>query len=77
MKAANAKMEFIAYPDAVHSFTRPSARSDNSKRYAYTQKPTRNPGKPCKHSSRDYLKNKEQCWKEEGENTMDTADEHR
>ena len=35
MDKANAKYEFIAYPGAVHSFTRPDAGDDNSKGAAY------------------------------------------
>lgn len=38
MKAANAKMEFISYPNAVHSFTKPAAGNDNSKGSAYNEK---------------------------------------
>ena len=35
MEKANVKYEFIAYPGAVHSFTRPDAGNDNSKGAAY------------------------------------------
>jgi len=35
MKKANVKMEFVAYPGSVHSFTNPAAGSDNSKGAAY------------------------------------------
>jgi dienelactone hydrolase len=35
MEKAGAKYEFIAYPGAVHSFTRPDAGNDNSKGVAY------------------------------------------
>jgi dienelactone hydrolase len=37
MKAAGAKMEFIAYPGAVHSFTKPEAGNDPSKGQAYNE----------------------------------------
>jgi dienelactone hydrolase len=35
MKKANVKMDFVAYPGSVHSFTNPAAGSDNSKGAAY------------------------------------------
>ena len=35
MEKAKVKMEFIAYPGAVHAFTKPEAGSDNSKGAAY------------------------------------------
>jgi dienelactone hydrolase len=35
MKNAPASLEFIAYPDAVHSFTNPAAGNDKSKGFAY------------------------------------------
>lgn len=38
MKNAKAKMEFVAYPGAVHSFTDPAAGNDNSKGAAYNKK---------------------------------------
>jgi dienelactone hydrolase len=37
MADANVKYEFVAYPGAVHSFTRPDAGSDNSKGAAYNE----------------------------------------
>jgi len=37
MDKANAKYQFIAYPGAVHSFTRPDAGNDNSKGAAYNE----------------------------------------
>jgi dienelactone hydrolase len=37
MDKAHAKYEFIAYPGAVHSFTRPDAGNDNSKGAAYNE----------------------------------------
>lgn len=37
MKAADAKMEFIAYPGAVHAFTQTGAGNDNSKGAAYNK----------------------------------------
>lgn len=37
MKKADAKMEFIAYPGAVHSFTRATAGNDPSKGNAYNE----------------------------------------
>jgi len=37
MDQAHAKYEFIAYPGAVHSFTRPDAGNDNSKGAAYNE----------------------------------------
>jgi dienelactone hydrolase len=37
MDKAKAKYEFIAYPGAVHSFTRPDAGNDNSKGFAYNE----------------------------------------
>lgn len=38
MKKAGVKLEFIAYPNAVHSFTIPLAGNDNSKGAAYNAK---------------------------------------
>jgi dienelactone hydrolase len=35
MKNAGVKMEFVAYPGSVHSFTNPAAGNDNSKGAAY------------------------------------------
>jgi len=37
MKKSDAKMEFIAYPGAVHSFTKPEAGNDPSKGQAYNE----------------------------------------
>ena len=37
MADAKVKYEFVAYPGAVHSFTRPDAGSDNSKGAAYNE----------------------------------------
>ncbi len=37
MADAGVKYEFVAYPGAVHSFTRPDAGSDNSKGAAYNE----------------------------------------
>ncbi|MGB8169298.1 MAG: dienelactone hydrolase family protein [Chthoniobacteraceae bacterium] len=37
MEDAKVKYEFVAYPGAVHSFTRPDAGSDNSKGAAYNE----------------------------------------
>ncbi len=37
MKKAGAKMQFIAYPGAVHSFTKPEAGNDPSKGQAYNE----------------------------------------
>src|SRR3954462_4311524 len=37
MAKANVKYEFVAYPGAVHSFTRPDAGNDNSKGAAYNE----------------------------------------
>jgi dienelactone hydrolase len=38
MDDAGVKYQFIAYPGAVHAFTRPDAGSDNSKGAAYNEK---------------------------------------
>lgn len=38
MKKADVKLEFIAYPGAVHSFTKPEAGNDPSKGVAYQEK---------------------------------------
>jgi dienelactone hydrolase len=37
MEKAHVKYEFVAYPGAVHSFTRPDAGNDNSKGAAYNE----------------------------------------
>ncbi len=37
MKEADAKMEFVAYPGAVHAFTQKDAGNDNSKGAAYNE----------------------------------------
>ena len=37
MEKAKVKYEFVAYPGAVHSFTRPDAGNDNSKGAAYNE----------------------------------------
>jgi dienelactone hydrolase len=37
MKNAKVDLEFIAYPDAVHSFTKPEAGNDKSKGQAYNE----------------------------------------
>lgn len=41
MKAAGAEVEFVAYPEAVHSFTNPKAGSDPSKGVAYNAEAAR------------------------------------
>ena len=38
MKKANVSLEFVAYPDAVHSFTKKAAGNDPSKGNAYNEK---------------------------------------
>ena len=53
MAKGKVDMKFIAYPGAVHSFTRPDAGSDNSKGTAYNENADKESWKEMKKFFRD------------------------